>query len=302
MIIFASIVSGLPSAIAGTVELVRTGEIRTGLALILLALVLGVTALVVFVERGQRRIPVNYAKRQVGRRVYAGQSSHLPLKLNMSGVIPPIFASSLILFPATIASWFGTQEGLGWLQDSGASLSPGQPMYTLLYICLIVFFCFFYTALVFNSRETAENLKKSGAFVPGIRPGQADGGVHRRRADAAHAVGRDLRRLGVPAAGVHGAQVERAVLLRRHVAADHRRRRDGLHGAVAGSHDVAPVRQPAQEGQPAQLRPRGPDSLRRAPMKIRASVKKMCRNCKIVRRKRVVRVICSEARHKQRQG
>jgi preprotein translocase subunit SecY len=172
MIILASILSGLPSAISGTVELVRTGEMQNWLAIILLALVLAVTALVVFVERGQRRIQVHYAKRQVGRRVYAGQSSHLPFKLNMSGVIPPIFASSLILFPATIASWFGTQDGLGWLQVLAASLSPGQPVYTVLYMGLIVFFCFFYTALVFNSRETAENLKKSGAFIPGIRPGK----------------------------------------------------------------------------------------------------------------------------------
>jgi preprotein translocase subunit SecY len=172
MIILASILSGLPSAISGTVELVRTGEMQNWLALILLALVLAVTALVVFVERGQRRIPVHYAKRQVGRRVVAGQQSHLPFKLNMSGVIPPIFASSLILFPATVASWFGTQEGLGWLQVLAASLSPGQPVYTVLYTALIVFFCFFYTALVFNSRETAENLKKSGAFMPGIRPGK----------------------------------------------------------------------------------------------------------------------------------
>jgi preprotein translocase subunit SecY len=172
MIILASILSGLPSAISGTVELVRTGEMQNWLALILLALVFAVTALVVFVERGQRRIPVHYAKRQVGRRVVAGQQSHLPFKLNMSGVIPPIFASSLILFPATVASWFGTQEGLGWLQVLAASLSPGQPVYTVLYTALIIFFCFFYTALVFNSRETAENLKKSGAFMPGIRPGK----------------------------------------------------------------------------------------------------------------------------------
>jgi preprotein translocase subunit SecY len=172
MIILASILSGLPSAIAGTVELVRTGEMPNWLAVILLGVVFAVTALVVFVERGQRRIQVHYAKRQVGRRVYAGQSSHLPFKLNMSGVIPPIFASSLILFPATVASWFGTQDGLGWLQVVAASLSVGQPIYTLLYTALIVFFCFFYTALVFNSRETAENLKKSGAFIPGIRPGK----------------------------------------------------------------------------------------------------------------------------------
>jgi len=142
------------------------------LALILVLLVLGVTYFVVYVERGQRRITVNYAKRQQGRKMYAGQTSHLPFKLNMSGVIPPIFASSLILFPATIASWFGTSQGFGWLQTLAARLSPGQPIYILMYASFIIFFCFFYTALVFNSRETADNLKKSGAFIPGIRPGQ----------------------------------------------------------------------------------------------------------------------------------
>jgi preprotein translocase subunit SecY len=135
-------------------------------------LVLGITGVVVYMERAQRRIAVNYAKRQQGRRMYAGQTSHLPFKINMSGVIPPIFASSLILFPATIASWFGTSQSVSWLQRVSASLSPGQPVYILLYASLIMFFCFFYTALVFNSRETAENLRKSGAFIPGIRPGQ----------------------------------------------------------------------------------------------------------------------------------
>ncbi len=172
MIILASIVSGLPSAIGGTLELVNTGEMAPALALILLLLVFGITAVVVFLERGQRRITVHYARRQQGRRMYAGQSSHLPFKINMSGVIPPIFASSIILFPATVASWFGTTEGFGWLQTLGAELAPGQPIYILLYSSLIMFFCFFYTALVFNSRETADNLKRSGAFIPGIRPGQ----------------------------------------------------------------------------------------------------------------------------------
>jgi preprotein translocase subunit SecY len=172
MIILASIVAGLPSAIGGTLELVNTGEIAAVLALILVLLVLGVTAAVVFMERGQRRIPVHYAKRQQGRRLYAGQATHLPFKINMSGVIPPIFASSIILFPATIASWFGTNQDLGWLQTVAAELSPGQPMYDLLYAALIIFFCFFYTALVFDARETADNLKRSGAFLPGIRPGQ----------------------------------------------------------------------------------------------------------------------------------
>ncbi|RMF97160.1 MAG: preprotein translocase subunit SecY [Gammaproteobacteria bacterium] len=172
MIILASIISGLPSAIGGTLQLVETGEMSPALALMLILLIIGVTYIVVFMERAQRRITVHYAKRQQGRRMYAGQSSHLPFKLNMSGVIPPIFASSIILFPATIASWFGTAEGMGWLQTLAARLQPGDPIYILLYASLIIFFCFFYTALVFNSRETADNLKRSGAFIPGIRPGQ----------------------------------------------------------------------------------------------------------------------------------
>nr|VFJ43652.1 MAG: preprotein translocase subunit SecY [Candidatus Kentron sp. FM]VFJ45590.1 MAG: preprotein translocase subunit SecY [Candidatus Kentron sp. FM]VFK06934.1 MAG: preprotein translocase subunit SecY [Candidatus Kentron sp. FM] len=172
LIIFAGIVAGLPSAIGGTLELSRTGELPILMLFLLLAIALGVTAFVVFVERGQRRITVNYAKRQVGRRLYAGQSSHLPLKLNMSGVIPPIFASSIILFPATLGKWFGSSEGLTWLSDISSKLSPGQPLYVLFYAAAIIFFCFFYTALVFNPRETADNLKKSGAFVPGIRPGE----------------------------------------------------------------------------------------------------------------------------------
>ena len=175
MIILSSIISGLPAAIGGTLELVNSGEMNPAVALILILLIVGVTAFVVFMERGQRRITVNYARRQQGRRVYAGQASHLPFKINMAGVIPPIFASSIILFPATIASWFGTNEGFGWLQDISAQLSPGQPVYILLYASLIMFFCFFYTALVFNSRETSDNLKKSGAFIPGIRPGQQTG-------------------------------------------------------------------------------------------------------------------------------
>jgi preprotein translocase subunit SecY len=175
MIILASIIAGLPSAIGGTLELVRTGEMAAALALILFVLVIAVTAFVTFVERGQRRIAVHYAKRQQGRRLYQGQTTHLPFKLNMSGVIPPIFASSIILFPATIAQWFGTSEGFSWLQRMAGSLSPGQPVYVMLYAALIIFFCFFYTALVFNSRETADNLKRSGAFIPGIRPGQQTG-------------------------------------------------------------------------------------------------------------------------------
>jgi preprotein translocase subunit SecY len=172
IIIFAGIAAGLPSAIGGTLELTRTGTFSIPLVLVLFVGALLVTALVVFVERGQRKILVNYAKRQVGNKVYGGQSSHLPLKLNMAGVIPPIFASSIILFPATIAGWFGSHEGFTWLKDLGAALSPGQPIYVMLYATAIVFFCFFYTALVFNPRETADNLKKSGAFIPGYRPGE----------------------------------------------------------------------------------------------------------------------------------
>jgi preprotein translocase subunit SecY len=172
ILIFAGIVAGLPSAIGGLFELVRTGAMGPVAALFIIAIIIFVTFAVVFVERGQRKILVNYAKRQVGNKVYQGQSSHLPLKLNMSGVIPPIFASSIILLPATIVGWFATGEGLRWLKDLSAALSPGQPIYVLLYAAMIVFFCFFYTALVFNRRETADNLKKSGAFIPGIRPGE----------------------------------------------------------------------------------------------------------------------------------
>jgi preprotein translocase subunit SecY len=171
IIIFAGIAAGLPSAVGGLFELVRTGALHALTALFICVVVVFVTAFVVFVERGQRKILVNYAKRQVGNKVYGGQSTHLPLKLNMSGVIPPIFASSIILFPATIAGWFGSAEGMTWLKDIAATLAPGQPIYVMLYAVAIVFFCFFYTALVFNSKETADNLKKSGAFVPGIRPG-----------------------------------------------------------------------------------------------------------------------------------
>ena len=172
IIIFAGIAAGLPSAIAGMGELVRTGAMGPLSALLIVVAVVVVTWFVCFVERGQRKILVNYAKRQVGNKVYGGQASHLPFKLNMSGVIPPIFASSIILFPATIAGWFGSGEGANWLKDIASTLSPGQPVYVLLYAAFIVFFCFFYTALQYNPKETADNLKKSGAFVPGIRPGE----------------------------------------------------------------------------------------------------------------------------------
>jgi preprotein translocase subunit SecY len=173
IIIFSGIAAGLPNAVAGLLELVRTGAMHPISALFITLLVGLVTAFVVFVERGQRKILVNYAKRQVGNKIYGGQSSHLPLKLNMSGVIPPIFASSIIMFPATIAGWFGgSSDSMRWLKDVRDVLSPGQPIYVMLYATAIIFFCFFYTALVFNAKETADNLKKSGAFVPGIRPGE----------------------------------------------------------------------------------------------------------------------------------
>jgi len=171
IIIFAGIVAGLPSALGGTFEQVNTGALHAITVFVLLALVFAVIAFVVFVERGQRRIPVHYAQKMRGRKLYGGQESHLPLKLNMAGVIPPIFASSIILFPATLGGWFGAAEGMGWLADIATTMSPGQPLYVLLYALAIIFFCFFYTAIVFNPTETADNLRKSGAYLPGIRPG-----------------------------------------------------------------------------------------------------------------------------------
>ncbi|MCL1039970.1 preprotein translocase subunit SecY [Shewanella corallii] len=172
ILIFAGIVAGLPSAIGQTAEQARQGDLNVLVLLLIAVIIFAVTYFVVFVERGQRRIVVNYAKRQQGRKVFAAQSTHLPLKVNMAGVIPPIFASSIILFPGTLAQWFGQNESMSWLSDFSLAVSPGQPLYSLLYAAAIIFFCFFYTALVFNPRETADNLKKSGAFIPGIRPGE----------------------------------------------------------------------------------------------------------------------------------
>ncbi|CAN5296408.1 preprotein translocase subunit SecY [soil metagenome] len=172
LIIFAGIVSGLPSAVVRTLEQVRQGQLQFFELIIIVAIALGVTVFVIFMERAQRRITVNYAQRQQGRKVYAAQATHLPLKINMAGVIPPIFASSIILFPATLAQWFGHGKGMEWLGTVGMLLSQGQPLEMVVFTAAIVFFCFFYTALVFNPKETAENLKKSGAFVPGIRPGE----------------------------------------------------------------------------------------------------------------------------------
>jgi preprotein translocase subunit SecY len=171
MIIFAGIVAGLPSAVIGTLEKVSQGEMQAIGLVLLCVMLMAIIAFVVFIERGQRRITVNYAQRQQGRKMYAAQKSHLPLKLNMAGVIPPIFASSFILFPATLGQWFGKTPGFEWLTTLSLALSPGQPCYILLFAAAIIFFCFFYTALVFNPKETAENLKKSGGYIPGIRPG-----------------------------------------------------------------------------------------------------------------------------------
>jgi preprotein translocase subunit SecY len=171
ILIFAGIAAGLPSAVGGLLELVRTGAMNILVSILIIILVVLVTYFVVFVERGQRKILVNYARRQVGNKVYGGQSSHLPLKLNMAGVIPPIFASSIILLPTTLVSWVSTGDSTLWLRNLASAMAPGQPVYVAFYAAAIIFFCFFYTALVFNSRETADNLKKSGAFIPGIRPG-----------------------------------------------------------------------------------------------------------------------------------
>ena len=265
MIILSGIVAGLPG---------RGGQHRRGgehrgnagpVCLLLLIIVLGVTYFVVFVERAQRRIPVNYAKRQVGRRMYAGQSSHLPFKINMSGVIPPIFASSLLLFPATIASFFGTgREGVATavLQNVAASLGYGQPLHLVVYALLILFFCFFYTALVFNARDTAENLQEVRRLHPRHPSGPADRRLHRQGADAPDAVGRAVRDAVCLLPEIPGVLAGCAVPVRRHLAADRRGGGDGFHVAAAGAHDVASLSGSAQEGEPARLRPRAGGGLR----------------------------------------
>ncbi len=212
-------------------------------------LVVLVTYFVVFVERGQRKILVNYARRQVGNKVYGGQSSHLPLKLNMAGVIPPIFASSIILLPATVVGWLSTGDSMRWLKDIAASMTPGQPIYVMFYAAAIIFFCFFYTALVFNSRETADNLKKSGAFIPGIRPGD----------HTAKYIDRILLRLTL-AGAIYITLVcllPEFLILKYNVPfyfggtslVDHRGGDDGLHGPGAELHDVAAIRIAAEEGE-----------------------------------------------------
>ena len=241
IIIFAGIVAGLPQAIGGMLELTRTGAFSIPLLLILFVLSLAVIAFVVFVEKGQRKILVNYAKRQVGKMVVGGQSSHLPLKLNMSGVIPPIFASSIILFPATLAGWFGSSDRMVWLKDLASTLAPGQPIHMVLYAGAIIFFCFFYTALVFNPKETADNLKKSGAFVPGIRPGD----------QTARYIDKIMTRLTLIGAMYITfvclipefliAKVECAILFWRHLAVDYCGGDDGFHGPGSGLHHESPV-------------------------------------------------------------
>jgi len=266
IIIFAGIAAGLPNAIAGMLELVRTGAMHPLTALLISAGVVVVTWAVCFVERGQRKILVNYAKRQIGNKVYGGQASHLPFKLNMSGVIPPIFASSIILFPATLAGWFtsgvagsntwellskgqiGTAFGL-MIRDLASTLTPGQPVYVMLYASAIIFFCFFYTALQYNPKETADNLKKSGAFVPGIRPGEQTAKYLEKILLRLTLAGALYVTLVLPVARVPDPEVERAVLLRWYLAPHYRRSDYGLHGAGAGLHHDAPVREPAQEGQ-----------------------------------------------------
>ncbi len=292
MLIFAGIVAGLPSAIGQSFESARQGDINIFALIAIGLLAVAIIGFVVFIERGQRRIAVHYAKRQQGRKVFAAQTSHLPLKVNMAGVIPAIFASSLLLFPASLGAWFGQSEGMGWLQDISQAIAPGQPLNILLFSAGIIFFCFFYTALMFNPKDVAENLKKSGAFIPGIRPGEQSA----RYIDGVLLV-----------APVLGGGCQRTVLSWRDLVADRGRGCDGLYVASTIAPRFAPVRIPDEESQPEGLRQRHAalKSIRfeELVMKVRASVKKLCRNCKIIRREGVVRVICSaEPRHKQRQG
>jgi len=253
LLIFASIVAGLPAAVAGTMELANRGIFSPIGVFTLFVLMIGVTAFVVFVERGQRRITVNYAKRQQGRRMIAGQSSHLPLKLNMSGVIPPIFASSIILFPASLARFFGDAQGMSWLRDLSTTLGPGQPVYTLIYAGMIVFFCFFYTALVFNPKEIADNLKKSGAFIPGIRPGE----------QSARYIDGVVSRLTMAGAVYLTVvcPIPELLIVRWNITADHRRCHDGPDGAGPVISDVTSVRESHAQGQSDRRLRRRSDSI-----------------------------------------
>ena len=250
IIIFAGIVAGLPSAVGGTLELARIGELHVLLVLLLLVLALAVTGFVVFVERGQRRITVNYAKRQIGRRMYSGQTSHLPLKLNMAGVIPPIFASSIILFPATLGGWFGSSEELAWLGDISTTLSPGQPpVRPLLRGRHRVLLLLLHRPRIQSARHGRQP-QAVGGVHPGGAPRRADRAAHRRGDDPAHGRGGRLHHRGLPAPGVPDRPVGRPVLLRGHLAAHHRGGGDGLHGPGPGPHDVAPARGAAPQGEP----------------------------------------------------
>ena len=243
LLIFSNIVAGFPAAIGRSFEAARQGDINIIALLAIGVFAIVVVAFVVFIERGQRRITVNYAKRQQGRRVYQAQSSHLPLKVNMAGVIPAIFASSLLLAPSSLAQWFGQTKGMEWLQEVSLVLSPGQPLYILMFAGGIVFFSFFYTAIVFDPKDVAENLQRQGAYVPGIRPGQHTAkyidDVITRLTDVRRAV----RDAGVSAAGIHGRVLQGHVPARRYRALDRRGRRDGLHGAGTGAPDVESVRE-----------------------------------------------------------
>ena len=313
MIILASIVAGLPGAIAGTAELVRSGEMSSITAILMLIGGIAAIIFVVYMERAQRRITVNYARRQQGRKMMQAQSTHLPFKINMAGVIPPIFASSILMFPATIAQFFGQAANptavQRALQTIGANLGPGQPVYVLMYAGLIIFFCFFYTALQYNSKETADQLKKGGAFLPGIRPG----------AHTAEYIDRVLTRLtfwgAIYIAGVcllpeivrmfypsmpfsfGGTSLLILVVVTMDFMSQ--LQAHAMSHQYDGMMQKANLRNYGKGGQDTLIVQRFGDKL----MKVRASVKKICRNCKIVRRNGVVRVICSsDARHKQRQG
>ena len=241
LIIFAGIVAGLPSAIGGTLELARTGAFQLPFVAALFLVAIAVTGFVVFMERGQRRITVNYAKRQMGRQMYAAQTSHLPFKINMAGVIPPIFASSLILFPATLGSWFGQSESMGWLKDFATTLSPGQPIYVMVYAGAIIFFCFFLYGVDVQSEGNGRKPEKVRRLCAGNSSGRADRQIHRRRDVAVDPGRRPVRHPGLFAAGVSDREVECAILFWRHVPADYCRREHGLHGTDTVAPDVASV-------------------------------------------------------------
>ena len=257
LLIFAGIVAGLPAAIGQSLEQARQGEISILILLGILVLAAVVIYLVVFIERGQRRITVNYAKRQQGRRMMQAQASHLPLKVNMAGVIPAIFASSILLFPASVAQWFGSGDSSDWLQDLAVAIGPGQPLNILLFTGFIVFFCFFYTALMFNPQEVADNLKRSGAFVPGIRPGQQTANYIDGVLTRLTVFGSAYIALGVFAATVFGRHVQRALLFGWHLHADCRGGGNGFHGSGTEPFDVASVRRCDEKSQPRERQPRG---------------------------------------------